>query len=730
MYFTFSGGVITDYDEVNGPKDVVIPDTIGGQPVTSIASPVWNGGLGRYVGSFANSGLTSVTIGDTVTTINDYAFLDNPLQSVTIGTAGYAGAATLDIGYGNFDAEYKTGIGYVPTLTSLYLGPVVRSIDSSFNNSLLPTLTLPDTIETIYNSFNDGIFETFTMGNSDADISYSFADNNALTTVTIGTVGSMNFTFDYALMLESVTIGTINRDVTTLISGGGGSWTAADTAPSLVVDIGEIGGTATNVIEDVPNLTSLTVDTIHGDVSYLVVGWFAWTIADTVDSLSVEVQTVEGSIDGFVEFAQQLTSVYIGEVWGDAEQIVQHDNDWVASDVSAGVDIEIGNVGGYLESVAQSVANLTSLKVGSVGGDIYGMIWGESDWTLADVSDSLTVEVGDVVGEVFLGVYQMPQLVSLTIDSIGGQARTVVGGGSSWTSASALPFDVTIGNLTGSLGSYVIDDSPTVRSFTIGQPNAPVTVPLHFALSSFEDSRSLEYLTLYANTVTMANGAFANMLIKEITVSGTAPLTQAVFGGNNMRTGEYIRVNTVDLTNPHGYQDTFIANPADVDDIYLAYIVNPSSVSIEYVDAQTGADLAPATTATYFGDGLSDYLIANNPVTDASLFEEVYEAYYRVGQTISVTIPSFAQYTSPVNGTFTLGAVQNNVLTLAYQNTLVPAPVGSGAGSAVPTAPNTGINAHSSSAALLQIGISVLVGAFVMTMGLAWLAVRIRSESK
>ena len=35
-YFTFSNGTITNYDEVNGPKNVVIPCTIGGVSVVNI----------------------------------------------------------------------------------------------------------------------------------------------------------------------------------------------------------------------------------------------------------------------------------------------------------------------------------------------------------------------------------------------------------------------------------------------------------------------------------------------------------------------------------------------------------------------------------------------------------------------------------------------------------------------------------------------------------------------
>lgn len=694
MYFTFSGGTITDYDGVNGPKDVVIPDTIGGVPVTTIASPAYDGGTGEFSGSFYEKGLTSVTMGDGITLIDQYAFQGNPIASVTIGTAGYTGAAALDIGYGNFNAVWNQAMSRDDSyLTSLYLGPVVRSIEASFNNSLLTTLTLPSTIETIYNSFNYGVFTDLTIGASNATISYSFGDNNELRTVDIDSVAEMNFTFPYDPMLESVNINTITGNATTIIDGNGG-WALADVAPSLTVDIGTIGGDANNLVEDTPNLTSMSVGTVQGDVGYLVVGWFQNTIADTVSSLSVEIDTVLGSIDGFVQFSPQLTSVRIGNVVGDVEDVVQGDNDWLLGDTSAGVDVQIGSVGGYLESVATYAPNLRSLDIGTVQGDVYGILWGDDALTPADVASSLEVSIDAIEGDIDYMIINTPNLTSLTIGTLGGLVNTLVQGGSSWTSSSALPFDVTVENITGSLDSYVIDDSPTVRSFTVGKPDALITTPLHFAVTSFDDSRSLEYLKLYATNVTIADGTFTDMLIKEITLGGVAPLTRGVFEGNNTRTGEYIRVYTSDLTNPNNYQDAFIADPDNASDIYLAYIVNPTTVAIEYKDSSNGNALAPTTAPTAFSaPTLTDYLIVNNPVLNTADYEVTYSAYYRVGQTIDVVVPSFPGYNALSSGQVVLGATTNNVVTLLYQNPNAPVNGGSGSGSngGGVTAPNTGV---------------------------------------
>jgi len=75
---SLSGGkiTITDYKAGVYPEciaEVVIPESIGENPVTSI---------GSY--AFASKQLTAVTIPDSVTSIGQYAFESNQLTSITI----------------------------------------------------------------------------------------------------------------------------------------------------------------------------------------------------------------------------------------------------------------------------------------------------------------------------------------------------------------------------------------------------------------------------------------------------------------------------------------------------------------------------------------------------------------------------------------------------------------------------------------------------------------------
>ncbi|WP_353095847.1 leucine-rich repeat protein [Tissierella praeacuta] len=117
--FEFSNGTITKY---NGTaKDVVIPEMINGEVVTSIGKSV-----------FAGKKLTSITIPDTVETIGKQAFANNLLTSVELPQN------LVDIGPGAFLKNQ---------ITSIIIPEGVESIGlSAFANNQLQSVDIPDSV--------------------------------------------------------------------------------------------------------------------------------------------------------------------------------------------------------------------------------------------------------------------------------------------------------------------------------------------------------------------------------------------------------------------------------------------------------------------------------------------------------------------------------------------------------------------------------------------------------
>jgi hypothetical protein len=99
---------ITGY--VGNKQEVRIPATIQGIPVTHIGDATYSDG--RYSGSFAEKDLISVTIPNSVTEIDFFAFHDNQLTSITIGAnvvLGWDSFNNVNSNSGFEDAYKSTG---------------------------------------------------------------------------------------------------------------------------------------------------------------------------------------------------------------------------------------------------------------------------------------------------------------------------------------------------------------------------------------------------------------------------------------------------------------------------------------------------------------------------------------------------------------------------------------------------------------------------------------------
>ncbi len=143
------------------PTTLVIPDTLGGNSVTTI------GGA-----AFAANALTSVTIGNSVTSIGDFAFANNALTTVTIPTS------VTSIGTGAFAAN---------ALTSVTIPNSVTTIGNyAFYNNALTTVTIPNSVTTIGEGafYSNALTSVTFLGNAPADGGNVFGNNIGLASIT------------------------------------------------------------------------------------------------------------------------------------------------------------------------------------------------------------------------------------------------------------------------------------------------------------------------------------------------------------------------------------------------------------------------------------------------------------------------------------------------------------------------------------------------------------------
>lgn len=159
--FTFSNNTITKYNVGIGGKDVVIPDSINGQPVMKIGND-----------AFYNTYITSVKIPDTVTEIGNNAFNGCSLTAVTLPSA------LKKIGFRSF---------YYNKIQSLVIPNQVMTIDDEcFQGNGIVTLTLGIRLQSIgYSSFRANKIANLVLPNSLTTIRYQAFEQNNITELVI-----------------------------------------------------------------------------------------------------------------------------------------------------------------------------------------------------------------------------------------------------------------------------------------------------------------------------------------------------------------------------------------------------------------------------------------------------------------------------------------------------------------------------------------------------------------
>ena len=228
------------------PTDLVIPATLGGNPVDTIGAE-----------AFLSDQLTSVIISRFVTTIGNAAFQNNQLTSVIIPTS------VTTIGSSAFNYN---------SLTSVTIGNSVTNIGAAaFQNSLLVSVTIPSSVTSIgtgafgYNKLTSVTFE----GNAPVAGGFVFDMNPLLAFVDVS-AGSTGWDAEWSYVSVRVAESfTYTVDGYAVVTG------CVATCPENLVIPETLGGYAVGMIGDSAfdseSLTSVTLPS-----SLTIIGAYAF----------------------------------------------------------------------------------------------------------------------------------------------------------------------------------------------------------------------------------------------------------------------------------------------------------------------------------------------------------------------------------------------------------------------------------------------------------------------
>jgi PKD repeat protein len=520
--YTSDGSSITITEYTGSDGIVIIPAEIEGLPVITIGAS-----------AFADcSGLTTVSIPDSVTTIGDSAFSDCsglttlsiPNNVTSIGYyafQGCSGLTTLNIpnnvtSIGNYMFQGCSG------LTTVSIPENVTSIGTrAFEDcSGLTTLSLPNSVTSIGNGAFADCFglTTLSIGSGVTYIGGSaFSGCSALTAINADTNNSL-YTSVYGVLYD--------KDITTLIQcpfGKTGSVTIPDsviriddfafsdcinltslTIPDSVTSIG------TNAFRDCTNLTSVTIGN-----SVTSIGNFAFMGCSSLTTVTIPDSVASIGIYAFRD-CTNLTSANIGSgVRGIGTNAFSGCSALTAINVDANNSL-YASVGGILyDKDITTLIQCPSGKTGSV--TIPDSVTSIDDFAFSDCTALTSLTIPDSVTSIGTSAFRdCTNLISLTI-----------------------PDSVT------SIGTSAFRDCTNLTSLTI---SASVT---SIGNSEFRGCTNLTSLTIPDSVTSIGTSAFRDCTnMTSLTFEGSAPTVGGSWADGSTNLVAYYQPGAAGFTTP------------------------------------------------------------------------------------------------------------------------------------------------------------------------------------
>ena len=265
--------------------------------------------------------------------------------------------------------------------------------------------------------------------------------------------------------------------------------------------------------------------------------------------------------------------------------------------------------------------------------------------------------------------------------TIGGVAVTKVGNSAFFNNqltSVTIPNSVTsIGNDAfrySQLTSVTIPDSVTSIGSEAFYYNQLTSVTIPNSVTSIGEgafsSNQLTSVTIPDSVTSIGNYAFSYNQLTSVTipdsVTSISPMAFIAQGTSESNLDPtkiyYTRLYTNNADSPN-INNSIYAGYAGDGLNYGGHIVNPSQLTLNY-KTTSGTTLKPSQTYTGTLDGeyLTDYLAANgpeapaidNPESEQAAIDQALSAYYRLGDTVTITPPAIPGFVTPAAKTFTL----------------------------------------------------------------------------